>query len=158
MTERLLHNHPRLFRQPSLGKALNHRGEQERRGLQIEDRQLGALDRVADTAIGRRIREVAAHVGQSLGEPLEDVGVELLPRALDRLTGALHQLLYRPIVHREANDWTLQKAACFEPVKRPEGHHFGEISSDSERDEDVGGSTFVNDIAASVSFTQAIRR
>ncbi len=59
MAERLLDDDARVRRQPGLGQALDDRAEQERRDLEVEDRLLGALDRLGDPLVGGGIAEVA---------------------------------------------------------------------------------------------------
>ena len=123
--------------EPGVGDALDHLAEQERRDLEVEDRRRGALDRVADAAVRRRVGEVAADVGQPLDEPLEDLVVDLLSRPLDRGAGTLDQLVERPVVDRDPDDRAVEEAAGLQPVQRPEGHHPGQVAGDPEDHEDV---------------------
>ena len=60
--ERLLHDHASVRRQACLGKALNDPAEQERRDLEVEDRHIRPLDRLAHASVRGRVREVAGDV------------------------------------------------------------------------------------------------
>ena len=71
VAERLLDDDARRLRQPGLGQALDDGAEEERRDLEVEDRVLGALDRLGDALVGRRVGEVALHVGEPGGEAVE---------------------------------------------------------------------------------------
>ena len=84
VAERLLDDEARSRAQPGVGDALDDLPEQERRDLEVEDRGLGALDRLTDAPVRRGVGEVAADVGQPVGEPLEDLLVDRLPGPLDR--------------------------------------------------------------------------
>ena len=53
---------------PAVVKPFDDRAEEERRDLEVEDRQLRALDRRADPLVGRRVAEVALHVREARGE------------------------------------------------------------------------------------------
>ena len=61
---------------PGVVQALDDGREQRRRDLQVEDGQLRVADRLLTRCVGRRLRKVAAHVGQALREAREDVFVE----------------------------------------------------------------------------------
>ena len=87
--ERLLDDDAGILRQADFGEPLDDRPEEERRDLEVEDRRLGALDRSADTRVGRGVREVARDVREPCGEAREDLLVELLAGADDRLARAL---------------------------------------------------------------------
>src|SRR5262249_39066804 len=88
----------------------------------------------------RRVAKVAGNVRKALRQTAEDVFVELLARADDRLTGALDELVDRPLVDGDAEDRTVEQAALLEPVERAEGHHLGEVARDPEDHEMVGRS------------------
>ena len=62
VAERLLHHDTSRLRQAGLGQPLHNRAEQERRNLQVEDRMLRILDRIADPAIGLAVGEITADV------------------------------------------------------------------------------------------------
>ncbi len=132
MAKRLFHHYPSRLRQARLGQTLHNLSEQERRNSRVEDRGLRALDRVAHTLICGGVGEIATDVGKTPSESVEDFGIKPLSGALDRLPGALHQLIYVPIVDRHADDRALQQAAGLEPVQRPECHHLGQIPGDSK--------------------------
>ena len=120
-----------------LGQTLHDPAEQERRDLQVEDGALGALDRVADPLVGRGVGEVAVHVRQPLPRTGRTPRVDDLAGALDRLAGALHQLVPRPVVDGHADDRAVQQAARLQPVQRPERHHLRQVAGDPEDHEDV---------------------
>ena len=64
VAERLLHDHPRGLGEPGLGQSLDHPPEQERRDLEVEDRDVRVADRVSHPLIRGRIVEIAAHIRQ----------------------------------------------------------------------------------------------
>ena len=144
VAEGLLHDDPRILRQAGVGQPLDDPAEQEGRDLEVEDRCLGALDRLADTGVGRRVAEVPLDVGEPGGETVEHGRVELLTGADDRLARPLHQLLHRPVVHRDADDRAAEEPAPLQPVERPERHHLREVAGDPEDREDIGGSRCVS--------------
>ena len=81
--ERLLDDDAAGLREAGVGELPDHRSEQERRDLQVEDRRLRVADRALQPLVGGRVREVAADVGEARGKAVEDLGVELLAGALD---------------------------------------------------------------------------
>ena len=91
VTERLLDDDTRRLGETGLGESLDDPPEQERRDLEIEDRMLGAADRLTHALVGGGIPEVALHIRQSAGEPLEHVLVQHFAGGDDRVAGALHQ-------------------------------------------------------------------
>jgi hypothetical protein len=124
-----------LFVSPA--SALDHRAEEGGRDLEVEDRRLLVLDRLADARVHACIGEVALDIREPGRQPLEHVFIELLARADDRLTGALDELLHRPVVERHSDDRAVQQAPPFEPVERPECHDLREIPGDPEDHEDI---------------------
>ncbi len=74
--ERLLDHDARRVGQPGVVQALDHRAEQERRDLQVEDRRPGLGDRVGDVLVRLGVAEVAGDVGETRGEAFEDRVVE----------------------------------------------------------------------------------
>ncbi len=126
------------LRQAGLGEPLDDRAEEERRDLEVEDRRLAPADRLADALVRRRVGEVARHVREPRGEAVEDLLVERLAGAHDRLARALDELVDRPVVDRDADDRAVEQPALLEPVERPEGHHLRQVAGDPEDDEDVG--------------------
>ncbi len=137
VAERLLDDDARGLRQPRVGEALDDPPEQERRDLEIEDRQLCALDRGADAVVRRSVAEVSLHVREPGSQTVEHRGVERLARSLDRLARALAQLVDVPVVDGDADDRAIEQAATLEPVQRPERHHLREIAGDPEDHEHV---------------------
>jgi hypothetical protein len=135
--EGLLDDDPRTLREPRLGQPLDHRGKEERRDLEIEDRELRALDRLGDAPVRRRVGEVARDVRETRRETLEDGVVDLLARRGDALACVLDELLGRPVVHGDADDGDVEEAALLQPVEGAEGHHAGEVAGDPEDDEHV---------------------
>ena len=73
VAERLLDDDARVLGEPGRGEALDDRAEQERRDLEVEDGRLGALDRLADARVRRRVAEIALDVGEPGREAREDV-------------------------------------------------------------------------------------
>ena len=138
VAERLLDDDAGVLRQPGLGEPLDDPAEQEGRDLEVEDRRLGALDRVADAVVGRGVAEVALDVGEPRGETLEHLLVELLAGADDRLARPLDELLDRPVVDRHADDRAVEQPAALQPVQRAERHHLREVAGDPEDHEHVG--------------------
>jgi hypothetical protein len=138
VAERLLDDDACVLGEARLREALDHGAEQERRDLEVEDRALGAVDRLGHGLVGCRVGEVAGEVGEPVGQALEDLLVELFAGTHDRVAGTLLQLVERPVVDRDPEDRAVEQAALLEPVERAEGHHLGEVAGDPERDEDVG--------------------
>ena len=138
VTERLLDDDTRRLGQPRLGQPLDDGREEEGRDLEIEDRRCLPFDRLADAPIHRGIREVPLDVREPRGEAREDVLVQLLAGAHDRLARSLDKLLHRPVVHRDSDDRAIQQAALLEPVERAKGHHLRQIARDPEDHENVG--------------------
>ena len=60
--ERLLDHDPGVGRDSGVAQTLDNPPEQERRDLQVEHRLAGALDRVGNLLVGRRLAEVAADI------------------------------------------------------------------------------------------------
>ena len=145
--ERLLHDDPRSRRQPGVCQPLDDPAEQKGRDLEVEDRGLGALDRLADPGVGRGVSEVPLDIGEPRGETLEHRRVELFPGADDRLARPLDELLDRPVVDRDPDDRALDQAALFQPVQRAERHHLRQVAGDSEDDEHVRGSRLTRTVA-----------
>src|SRR5262245_45629202 len=87
VAEGLLDDDARGLRKPCFGETLHHAPEEKRRDLEIEDRKVSAFDRLSDAPVRRVVCEVAGNVGEACGEALEDLFVELLARADDRIAG-----------------------------------------------------------------------
>ena len=138
VAERLLDDDPRVCRHARFGQAADHRPEEQRRNLEVEDRRLRALDSLRDLGVGCVVREVSVVVREPLRETSEHLLVEFLARPDDRVAGALYELLERPVVERDADDRAVQEPALLEPVQRAERHHLREVARDAEDDEDVG--------------------
>ena len=143
MAERLLDDDARVLRQPGFVEPLDDRPEEEGRDLEVEDRPLGPVDRLGDAFVRRRIREVARHVRKPVGKALEGLRIDSLARSLDRRSGALLQVLDRPIVDRNADDRAVEQPASLEAVERHERHHLRQVAGDSKGDEDVCGLTLL---------------
>ena len=135
--EGLLDHHTRVLGEACFGEPLHHATEQERRDLEVEDRVLGTLDRLADALVGARVAEVAGHIRQAPHEASEHLLVELLARRDDRRTSPLHELLLGPVVDGDPHDRALEQLALLEPVQRPERHHLREIPRDPEDHEHI---------------------
>ena len=139
VAKRLLDDHAGRLGQAGRRQLLDHRAEQKRRDLEVEDRALGSLHVPAQPLVGRWVGEVAADVGESRCEPVKDVSVECLARFFDALGSVLAQVLDRPVVARDTDNRTIQQAAQLEPIQRPEGHHLREIARDAEDHQRVRG-------------------
>ena len=137
VAERLLDDDAGRPRQPRLRQPLHDPAEQERRDLEVEDRQLRVPERVADPLVGGVVVEVPRDVGEARREAPEDVLVELLAGADDRLARARDELVDRPVVGRHAEDGAIEQAAALEPVERAEGHHLRQVARDPEYREPV---------------------
>ena len=127
-----------FFVSPASCEPLDDPAEQERRDLEVEDGLLGVRDRLGDALVRRRVAEVARDVGEAVGQPLEDVLVERLAGADDRLPCALDELVDGPVVDRHADDRAVEQPAPLEPVQRPERHHLRQVACDPEDHEDIG--------------------
>jgi hypothetical protein len=111
VTERLLDDHAGVFGQPRVGQSLDHRREQERWNLQVEDRSLRGADRLGHLLVRAGISKVTLHVGKPSRQPGEDLVVDRFPGAFDALTRVLTEVINRPIVHRHAQDGAVQQPA-----------------------------------------------
>ena len=138
VAERLLHDDARAVGQPCLREALDHRAEEERRDLEIEDRAGRALERRGDAGVRRLVAEVPGHVGHPRRQAVEDRVVDLLTGALDGRAGMLAELVVAPVLDRDAQDRAVQQASSLQPVQRPERHDLGEVTCDAEAHESVG--------------------
>ncbi len=138
VAERLLDDHARGLRQVRVLQLLDHRPEQERGDLQVEDRAARVADRGRQALVGGGVGEIAAHVGEPCREPLEDLVVERLAGPDDAFAGVLAQVLERPVVARDPDDRAVQEAALLQAVERAEGHHLREVAGDPEDHEHVG--------------------
>jgi len=132
IAERLLDDDPRSGGQIGLGQALHDLGEEERRDLEVEDRELRPLDGLAHCLVGGGRREVALDVGEPPAEPAPHLLVDLLPGGLDALPGMLPKVLDRPVVAGHPDHGAAQQTPGLQPIQRPEGHHPGQIAGDAE--------------------------
>ena len=130
MAERLLHHDPRGVRQPGVGEAFDHRREQERRDLEIKHRSPRAVDRLTHAGVGRRVGEIPLHIRKPRGETREDLRIDLLTGAENRLARTRDQLLHTPVVDGHTDNREAEQAALLQPVERSERHHLREIASD----------------------------
>ena len=129
VAEGLLDDHARGGgKRAGVGEAGDDGCEQRRRDLEVEDRRASRADRLCDAFEGRRIGEVAADVGEPLGQAREDLRVDVLAARGDRVVGVLAQPLDRPVVDRDADDRAVQQPARLEAVERAQRHLLGEIS------------------------------
>ena len=73
VAEGLLDDDAGVLGQAGVGEAVDDGGEERGRDLEVEDRLLLALDRLADPLEGGGVAVVALDVGDAGGEPLEDL-------------------------------------------------------------------------------------
>ena len=139
VAERLLDHDTGICGQAGLGQPFHHRAEEERRDLEVEDRQLGRPDGRADALVRGGVAEVALDVREPVGEAPEHLLVDGLAGAGDGLAGVVAQVVDRPVVDRHAHDRAVEQAARLEPVERMKRHHLGQIAGDPEDHEHVGG-------------------
>jgi hypothetical protein len=137
VTKGLLDDDPRVLRQSGLRQALDHRAEEKRRDLEVEDRELGSVDCLGDPLVGRRVGEITRDVGEPLGEAVEHLRLDLLARTLDRRPSTFLQIVDRPVVHRDSDDRAVEEAAPLEAVEGHESHHFRQVARDPEGHEHV---------------------
>src|SRR6185369_15697949 len=78
VTERLLDDDPRIAGHAGLREAAHDLAEEERRDLEVEDRQLHAVELLRDRRVRARVVEVSYQVREAAHEAGEDVLVELL--------------------------------------------------------------------------------
>src|ERR1019366_394779 len=136
--ERLLDDHPgRRRKRVSVSEAGDRRREERRRNLEVVDRRASSADGFRHALEGRRIREVAADVGQPLGEASEDLRVGVLAGCGYRVIGVFAQALDCPVVRGDADDRAVQQSACFQTVEREERHLSRQVSGDAEDHQDV---------------------
>ncbi len=139
--ERLLDDDSAGLDQPCVRQAFHDATEQEGRDLEVEDRHVRALDRLADALVGRVVAEVALDIGHAAREPVEHRGVDLLAGGgLDRRLCPVAELIHGPVVDRDADDRAVEQPAGFEPVEGMERHHLREVAGDPEDHKDVGDS------------------
>ena len=127
-----------FFVETRVGQSLDHRPEQERRDLEIEHRAFRRADRVGDALVRRGVAEVAVHVREPAGEPVEHLVVDLLAGRLDRGAGVARADVGRPGVDGHADDRAVEQAPLLEPVERVERHHLRQVAGDPEDHEHVG--------------------
>jgi hypothetical protein len=139
MAERLLDDHAPGLRQACLGEPLDDPTEEEGWNLEVEDGRLGPVDRLPHALVRGVVAEIARDVGEALSQTVEDLLVERLAGACDRLARAILELIDGPVVDRDAHDRAVEQAALLEPVQRVERHHFRQVARDPEDDEDVRG-------------------
>ena len=141
--EGLLDHHSGVLRQPCAAEALNHSGEERRRDLEIEDRVLGARERVLQLAVAVEVVVVALHVAEQVGELLEDVLVDLpafdLEPSLDRLAGVLVEILVAPVGAAHADHGHGERAVLRQVVERLQGHLPRQVAGDPEDHQGVAG-------------------
>jgi hypothetical protein len=137
VAEGLLDHDAPALRESRVVQALDDPAEEERRDLEVEDGSLRAVDRLRDALVGRLLAEVAGHVGKAVREAVENLFIQRLARALDRLARAVLQLIDGPVVDGHADDRAVEQAPLLEPVERVEGHHLRQVARDPEDDEDV---------------------
>lgn len=140
VAERLLDDDACLRGQPGVVQALDHRREQERRDLEVEDRPLGLAERRGNLLVGGVVGEVAGDVGQPCREAGERLVVDRLAGGGGALAGVVAQLLDAPVLRSDTDDRADQDAARLQPVQRPERHHARKITGDAEHHERVSGS------------------
>ena len=141
VSERLLDDDATGLREACFRQALDDAAEEERRDLEVEDRCVGALDRLADAFVGRVVAEVALDIGHAADEPIEHRRVDLLAGCgLDRRLCPVAQLIHGPVVEGDADDRAVEQPAGLEPVEGIEGHHLREVAGDPEDHEHVGDS------------------
>ena len=136
--ERLLDDDPLFVRhQVRLGQAVDHRGEQRRRDLQVEHRVVPVAERPRHLRIQLLAVEVAADVGEPCGEPVEHGVVEVLAGLLDRIARAGAQLLVGQVAPRHPEHGNVEQSPSLEPVERAERLLPGQIAGYAEDDKRV---------------------
>jgi hypothetical protein len=139
VAEGLLHDDPRRRRQRTRSRQPCHdRAEQARRNLEVEHRHGGGADGGLDALEGRRLGEIARHVGEPAGESPEDLTVDRLAGRLDRLPRVLPQVLDGPVLGSDAHDRAIQQPPLLEPVERAQRHLAGEVAGDPEDHQRIG--------------------
>ena len=135
--ERLLDDDAGVPGEARVREPADDRREERGRDLEVEDRQLLALDLGGDLPVDGGVLEISVDVREPLREAVEHLLVERLAGRDDRVPRALDQLLERPVVERDADDGAVEEAARLEPVQRAERHHAREVPRDPEDHEDV---------------------
>ena len=138
MAERLLDDDARVLCQACLGEALDDRAEEERRDLEVEDRQLASLDRVGHVVECHRVGEVALDVGEPFCEAVEHLPIEGLAGPFDALARMVAQVVDRPVVDRHSHDRAAKQPTLLQPIERPERHYLCQVAGDSEHNQHVG--------------------
>jgi hypothetical protein len=126
------------WQQPRVGEAFDHQREEARRNLEAEHRTAHRPEVLFDPAEDRAVGEVAAHVRQAGGQPLENPPIDDLAGGLDRSACVVAETLDAPVLESHADDRTAEQSATLEPVQRPERHLPCQVSGDTEDDQRVG--------------------
>ena len=137
--EGLLHHDARRCRHAGIREPLDHRAEQGRRDLEVEDGAARFADGLGHTPIGVVVAEVTGQIRQPRGEAIEHFVIDRLTAVRDALACVCPQVVDGPVVGCDSQDRAVQQAAPLQPVERVEGHDLGEVTADAEDDEHVRG-------------------
>jgi hypothetical protein len=141
--EGLLDHDPCALGAARAAELLDHRREDRRRDLEIEDGMLGVANRLLDPVVGVPLHVVALDVGELLAEGREDVVVNLGASGggarLDRLAGMLAQVVIGPFRATDPDNRDLQGAVLAQVVEGFERHLPGQVAGDPEDHQRAGG-------------------
>ncbi len=137
-TEGLL-QHDAAAIQPAGAQAIGDGREQERRDGQVADRTLGVGDLRCDLFERLGFSIVTRHVVETIGEPLPDVFVDLLPTLDERLVSVVAQFVERPVRRGDTDHRHPEDAVGLELVQRGEQLLLRQVTGDAEEHQGVGG-------------------
>ena len=136
--ERLLdHDALSVRHEVRLGQALDHRGEQRWRNLEVENGVVAVSERLRQLRIRLALVEVAADVEEPPREPVEHGFVEVLAGLLDRIARAASKVVVGQVLARHSEHRDVEQPARLEPVKRSERLLLGQVAGDAEDDKRV---------------------
>ena len=137
VAERLLHDHPRILRDPRTAELIDDGDEQARRDREIVERPRGGSECLSELLEGPWIVVVAVDVAKPLRELGEGGGVDSSAELLEAVARAGTELLEPPARLGDADDGHLEATGFGEGLERGEDHLVGEIPGRSEEDQRV---------------------
>ena len=136
VSERLLDYDAGALGQVGLAEVLDDGGEERRRDLEVEDRELGAGELFLQALEGVVVGVVARDVAEQLGEALEDLLVDFptlcIEAGLNGLASVPMEVLVGPLVASDADHRHLERPVVDEVVQRLEGHLPRQVARDPE--------------------------
>ena len=138
VAERLLHRHPGTLGEPGLAQGARPRGRTGWAGS--PGRTAGARRRTAPwraACTGRSSEKSPLRYDMRRASRLNTASSIFSPAVLDRLPGALDQLLLRPVLPGDGDDLFGQAVTGLEPVQGPERLLLRQVPGDAKNDERI---------------------